>query len=84
MNMDKLQQYIQEITIHAAQCNAGVTLSGEKREGLASIIHSHCQGYEYEIELETLRKVKEPRNYQQWECNMAEVWSQMTTGGGNT
>ena len=34
--------------------------------------------------LETSRKVKGPKRYQQWDCNLAAVWGQMSTGGGHT
>lgn len=34
--------------------------------------------------LETSPKVKGPRNYSRWECNLAAVWGQMATGGGHS
>lgn len=36
------------------------------------------------ILLQSSSKVKGPRGYQRWECNLAAVWGQMTTGGGHS
>ena len=36
------------------------------------------------IDLYTSEKVKGPNGYTRWECNLAAVWGQMTTGGGHS
>ena len=61
-----------------------VVLTGEVRDGLASIMSSHCSTCNHTITLETAQKVKGPRGYRRWECNLAAVWGQMVTGGGHS
>lgn len=84
INMHKLQQYINQLSIHAAKYGHAITLTGETREGLASIVSSHCTKCGYMIQLESSSKVIGPRGYKRWECNLAAVWGQMTQGGGRT
>lgn len=83
VNLDKLQGYVNDLTLHAARCDGNVSLIAEKRNGLASIISTKCNSCDHIIKLETSRKVKGPRNYYRWECNLAAVWGQMSTGGGH-
>lgn len=83
INIEKLSNYINDITIHASTCGGNIILTGEKRYGLASVLSSKCNGCGYEVVLETSRKVKGPSEYQRWECNLAAVWGQMVTGGGH-
>lgn len=42
------------------------------------------QCIDHYIKLETSNKVKGPRGYNRWECNLAAVWGQVSTGGGHT
>ena len=42
INIDKLVQYTRELASHSSKCNGSVTLAGEKRNGVASIIHAQC------------------------------------------
>ena len=42
INLERLQEYINTLTIHAAQCGGDIVLTGEKRDGLASIISTRC------------------------------------------
>ena len=84
MNLEKLQEYISKLTVHAAQCGGEILISGEKQNGLAAIISTRCSKCTYTITLETSRKVKGPRGYSRWECNLAAVWGQMSTGGGHS
>ena len=84
VNLEKLQEYINTLTVHAAQCGGEILLAGEKRDGLASIISTRCSQCNHRILLETSRKVKGPRGYRRWECNLASVWGQMSTGGGHS
>ena len=82
--MSKLQQYIDDLTRHGTRCTGTVTLSGELRDGLASVINTECTTCDHTIVLETTEKVKGPRGYKRWECNLAAVWGQMVTGGGHS
>ena len=84
VNLENLQQYITTLTAHAAQCSSEIILEGERRDGLASIISSRCSECSHKVLFETSRKVKGPNGYQRWECNLAAVWGQMSTGGGHT
>ena len=84
INLEKLQEYINCLTVHAAQCGGDIVLTGETRAGLASIISSRCSKCSYTVPLETSRKVKGPRGNCRWECNLAAVWGQMSTGGGHS
>ena len=84
INIHKLQEYIVDLHAHYVQCGGSVLLSGEVRDGLASVLSSHCSTCGHSIALQTSKKVKGPRGYRRWECNLAAVWGQMTTGGGHT
>lgn len=83
INIAKLQQYINELTAHTTQCGGGIVLTGETKEGLASLLSSRCTKCGHEVVLGTSSKVKGPKGYQRWECNLAAVWGQMATGGGH-
>ena len=73
-----------DLTIHSAQCGGAFTLAGETREGLASILAGKCSVCKHTISLETSPKVKGPKQYRRWECNLAAVWGQMVIGGGHS
>ena len=60
MNMDKLLQYTDELNAHSSRCKGAILLSGESRNGLASILKWHCDTCEHTIILETSKKVKGP------------------------
>ena len=84
INMHKLQEYLGELNTHSAQCEGSVLLSGETRDGLASVLSSHCSTCGHRITLQTSEKVKDPHGYRRWECNLAAVWGKMVTGGGHS
>lgn len=84
INLDKLQQYVNELTTHAAKCGSQIILSGEQKSGLASIISSHCSKCSFIIPLTTSNKVSGPKGISRWEINLAAVWGQMCTGGGHS
>ena len=84
INLDKLQKYSSDLTAHSLRCDGTVTLTGEKRQGLASILSGHCSVCDIEIILETSSKVKGARGYRQWECNLGAIWAEMSTGGGHS
>ena len=84
INIEKLNQYMKELALHASSCGGSFILNGETRYGLASILTAHCSACTHKITLESSPKVKGPRNYSRWECNLAAVWGQMVTGGGHS
>ena len=84
INIQKLQEYVNELTLHGTQCGGSVVLTGEERDGLASISSGQCSTCKHTITLATAQKVKGPRGYRRWECNLAAVWGQMATGGGHS
>ena len=84
INIHKLSEYLNELTVHAAKCDGAFTLDGETRDGLASILPGRCSVCRYAIQLETSPKVKGPKQYRRWECNLAAVWGLMVTGGGHS
>lgn len=84
INVDQLQQYTNNLNKHAMQCQGSIVLSGEVRDGLASILSGQCSTCNHTIKLQTSKKVKGPRGYRRWECNLAAVWGQMSTGGGHS
>ena len=69
---------------HSLKCSGSVTIAGESREGLASILSSRCSICHHTIIFATAEKVKGPHGYSRWECILAAVWGQMTTGGGHS
>ena len=84
INLEKLQQYTDDLIAHSALCEGSITLSGETRDGLASILSGHCSSCQHTITFQTSKKVKGPKGYRRWECNLAAVWGQMSTGGGHS
>ncbi len=51
INLDKLQEFIDQLTAHAAQYSSQIILSGEKKAGLASILSSQCSKCSFTIPL---------------------------------
>ena len=73
-----------DLNEHATKCEGPVVLTGEVREGLASIMSSRCSTCSHTITLEMADKMKGPRGYSRWECNLAAVWGHMATAGGHS
>ncbi len=84
INLDQLQLYTENISKHASQCSGSVVLNGESRDGLASILSAKCTTCSHVIAFSTSTKVKGPRGYKRWQCNLAAVWGQMVTGRGHS
>ena len=58
-------------------------LTGEhNREGLASVFSARCSSCRLEVAFPTSPKVTGVGAGQRWECNLAAVWGQLSTGGG--
>ena len=69
INLDKLQQYTDSLTEHSSTCHGSVTLSGESRYGIASVLTGHCTACQQDIQLETSKKVKGPKGYSRYVDN---------------
>ena len=59
-------------------------MTGEKRNGLASVLSSSCNKCSHKISFTTSNKIKGPSGINRWESNLAAVWGQMVTGGGHS
>ena len=82
VNLDHLQQFISELSVHTSKCGSSIALEGEKRAGLASILSCCCSKCGFSIPLNTSKKVLGPKRKMRWEVNLAAVWGQISTGGG--
>ena len=67
-----------------AEQDSKVSIEGESRIGLASVIRVRCKGCGETLDLESSQKVVGPKGIKRWECNLAAVWGQMATGGGHS
>ena len=92
IKLQQLQEHIQTVTSHVASCPSCanktslqqmVSVKEKHREGLASILTTHCEGCHAEFPFPTSVKVKGMTGGQYWEINLAAVWGQMSTGGGH-
>ncbi len=63
INISKLLEYINDLTKHSSECEGFITLSGESRDGLASILENRCSSCQKVIVFETSTKVKGPKGY---------------------
>ena len=61
IKMEKLQEYIDYLNKHSSECGGSIILSGELRDGFASILAGSCSACEKTIKLETSNKVNSPR-----------------------
>ena len=50
--------------------------------GMASVLSAKCSSCRMEIAFSTSQKVQGVGSGNHWECNVAAVWGQMSTGGG--
>ena len=66
VNMEKLQEYTDSLTKHSSTCQGTIILSGESRDGLASILTGQCTACSHTIKLQTSKKVKGPRGYRRF------------------
>ena len=86
VNLECLQQYITDITVHCMVCKHldmhtenPVEVIGEVwHQGLASVVAAKCNGCCKLFELKSPRM----RNDKRFEINVRAVWGQMVTGGG--
>ena len=85
VNLECLEMYITEISIHSIQCSKSHELSSPVEvlgevwaQGLASVIAARCKGCGKCFELKSPRM----RGDKKIEINVRAVWGQMVTGGG--
>ena len=85
VNMDQLQKFVAQVSSHSRSCqNGSISLTGERyREGLASVLSATCSSCHMEVAFPTSSKVTGLGGGQRWECNLAAVWGQMSTGEGH-
>ena len=94
INLDNLGKHLEVISQHAASCqqcrdntlsgNQAIVLIGEQnRAGLCSVLSSRCAGCHKKFQFSTSSRVQGMSGGHYWECNLAAVWGQMATGGGN-
>lgn len=83
INLDSLQIFIGRISSHSSSCGDEISLSGESRDGLASILTAQCKSCQLTIDFPTSSKVRGPTGNSRWECNLSSVWGQMAIGGGH-
>ncbi len=93
MNLEKIREHISEITLHAATCSSAIELAAKneapiqllgevQQQGMASFLHSKCNGCGKTFSFCTSPKVKTPEG-DRFEINVRAVWAQMSTGGGS-
>ena len=63
INIEKLQEYIDDMNKHSSECGRSIIFTGERRDGLASILAGSCSACEKTIKFEISNKVKSPRGY---------------------
>lgn len=68
IDLNNLQQYTNDLTEHSTHCQGSITLSGESREGLASVLSGNCLNCSETVELVTSKKVKGLRGYNRLVC----------------
>ena len=93
INLQKLQDHLQDVINHTATHHPfvnkpttqhSIVMKEQKREGLSSVLTSHCTSCNTDFNLTTSQKVKGISGMPYWESNLAAVWGQMSTGGGHT
>ena len=93
INLDKMSDYVSDITIHSALCDEArsLALKGQKtfvfigemsRHGLASVLRAQCMGCHRYFDFNTSNQVHTPNSCSRFEVNIRAVWGQMATGGG--
>ena len=85
INIKQLAALVEEISSHSCSCRkSSISLVGESnREGLASVLSAQCSGCQLKFAFPTSPKVGGVGKGKHWECNLAAVWGQMSTGGGH-
>ena len=82
INLDKLKEFTGQISKHSSSCGGEISLVGESRDGLASILKAQCHVCNMILYFPTSSKVVGSTGNRRWECNISAVWGQMAIGGG--
>ena len=61
IDLDKLQEYTDDLVNHSSQCEGSINLVSETRNGLASVFTGCCSLCQHTINLTTSKKVKGPQ-----------------------
>ena len=85
INLQQLASFVKDISSHSKSCLMGnISLIGETyRNGMASVLSAKCSSCRMEIAFSTSQKFEGVGSGKRWECNVAAVWGQMSTGGGH-
>ena len=84
INLEQLATFIGYMSAYSQSCQGSVSLTGEHyREGLASALSASSNSCRLEVAFPTSSKVTGLGGGQQWECNLAAVWRQMSIWGGH-
>ncbi len=84
INLDNLKTFVSETSTHSGVCGGEIVLSGESKDGIASVLTAQCKSCKLEINFPTSSKVAGPTGNNRWECNLSAVWGQMSNGGGHS
>ncbi len=87
VNLDKVQQLVQIVSIHSVVCKkarrlgrrgkcALVMLGESHRAGLASIFRIKCKGCRKCFDIEMGNKIRDPNGHLHCEINLAAVWGE--------
>jgi len=92
MNLQLLQQHMNNITVHVAECELVKIIGNQqlspiklvteiKTFGLASILEAQCQECKKTFQLDTSPQIPNGRT-NHYAVNIRAVWGSMVTGGG--
>ncbi len=92
INLEQVSKHVNDVTLHASLCEEAknlaakgdppVKLLGEvQQQGMASFLHSTCQGHGKVFSFCTSHRVS-TKHGDRFEVNIRAVWAQMSTGGG--
>ena len=74
INLVNLKTFVSETSTHSGVCGGEIVLSGESKDGIASVLTAQCKSCKLEINFPTSSKVAGPTGNNRWECNLSAVW----------
>ena len=91
INLNKLQDHVSEISLHAATCKKAITLALQGQSpiklkseidnyGLASVLCAICCGCHREIQMKTSPTLHINRQSHHFDINVRAVWGQSRLG----
>ena len=95
INLNKLQDHVSEISLHAATCKKAITLALQGQSpiqlkseidnyGLASVLCVICCGCHREIQMKTSPTLHINRQSHHFDINVRAVWGAIATGNGHS